>query len=191
MATNRWQAIRCDLSIVVLIAFTSFYAIFSKQINYHSNPGLIGIVLTRIFQISVFLNFTFKIIADVELQMNAVERMTEYIEKPDQEAVWTHPQPKKQWLQEKAIQAENLKYKYREDLPQIIHGIDFNIHSCEKIGIVGRTGSGKSTITLGLLRMLEIFQDPEDPTKGKVSFDDQDVAEIGLHYLRQKCTIIP
>ena len=56
---------------------------------------------------------------------------------------------------------------------------------------MGRTGSGKSTITLGLLRMLEIFQDPEDPTKGKVSFDDQDVAEIGLHYLRQKCTIIP
>lgn len=49
-----------------------------------------------------------------------------------------------------------MTYKYREELPEVIHGISFDIKPCEKIGIVGRTGSGKSTMTLGLLRILEM-----------------------------------
>ena len=63
-----------------------------------------------------------------------------------------------------------ISYRYREELPNVVHGISFNINKFEKIGIVGRTGSGKSTITLGLLRILEISFN-EDNQKGSITLD--------------------
>lgn len=63
-----------------------------------------------------------------------------------------------------------ISYRYREELPNVVHGISFNINKFEKIGIVGRTGSGKSTITLGLLRILEISLN-EDNQKGSITLD--------------------
>lgn len=81
-------------------------------------------------------------------------------------------------------------YKYRPELPEVIHGISFKIMPFEKVGIVGRTGSGKSTMTLGLLRILEMAQGG-DGTLGNIVLDDKDIAKVGLHDLREKVTIIP
>lgn len=77
-------------------------------------------------------------------------------------------------------------------MPLVLKKISFDIQSKEKIGVVGRTGSGKSTLTLGLLRILELAEN-EDSSKstGKIVLDDEDVSELGLHHLRQNVTIIP
>lgn len=83
--------------------------------------------------------------------------------------------------------AKNLKYKYRSDTPYVIKGISFTIDSFQKVGVVGRTGSGKSTLTLGLLRILEL--NSED--KGSIEIDGVDISSVGLHHLRQKLSIIP
>lgn len=65
---------------------------------------------------------------------------------------------------------DKISYRYREELPNVVHGISFDIKKFEKIGIVGRTGSGKSTITLGLLRILEISFN-ENNQKGSITLD--------------------
>ena len=75
------------------------------------------------------------------------------------------------------------------DLPDVIHGISFNIASQERIGVVGRTGSGKSTLTLGFLRILELAE--KNGTTGKITLDNIVIGGIGLHELRKKITIIP
>jgi ABC-type multidrug transport system fused ATPase/permease subunit len=74
-------------------------------------------------------------------------------------------------------------------LDYVIKGIKFSINNNEKVGVVGRTGSGKSTLTLGLLRILELAE--KDGSKGTLSIDSIDTAKVGLHYLRKKVTIIP
>jgi len=97
--------------------------------------------------------------------MTAVERILEYVNKKEVEASWTEPIPPVNWPLKSGIEGKNVRYKYRSDLDQVIKGIDFKISieirlgPHEKIGIVGRTGSGKSTLTLGLLRMLELQVD--------------------------------
>ncbi len=88
------------------------------------------------------------------------------------------------------FEGKNVRYRYRPELENVLHGVDFSFRKCEKIGIVGRTGSGKSTMTLGLLRILEIWDD-EEYGKGSIELDDQNIEDIGLHLLRQNITMIP
>lgn len=76
--------------------------------------------------------------------------------------------------------------KNKFSLPEVIKGITFSINCFEKIGVVGRTGSGKSTLTLGLLRILELAN-----SQGNIILDNIDISKIGLHYLRRNITIIP
>lgn len=83
-----------------------------------------------------------------------------------------------------------MSYKYRPELPLVLKRVSFDIKSKEKIGIVGRTGSGKSTMTLGFLRILELT-DNEDGTKGSIMLDGEDISDLGLHHLRHNITIIP
>jgi len=72
----------------------------------------------------------------------------------------------------------------------VLKKVSFDIKSKEKIGVVGRTGSGKSTLTLGLLRILELAEN-EDNSLGMINLDGENVSELGLHHLRQNVTIIP
>jgi ABC-type multidrug transport system fused ATPase/permease subunit len=88
------------------------------------------------------------------------------------------------WPENGKIKFENYSTKYRPDTDIVLKKINFNVNSQEKIGIVGRTGSGKSTITLSLFRILE-------PIEGIISIDDIDITTIGLKKLRSNITIIP
>ncbi len=87
------------------------------------------------------------------------------------------------WPNKGRIEFVNLYLKYRQNLPCVLNGINAIINPGEKIGIVGRTGAGKSTITLALLRILEAFE-------GKILVDGIDIAKIRLDELRSKITII-
>jgi len=92
--------------------------------------------------------------------------------------------PDKNWPHEGFIKFEDYGLKYREELDFVLNGINCEIKSGEKIGIVGRTGAGKSSLTLGLFRLIE-------NSVGTIKIDDIDIKKIGLHDLRQKLTIIP
>ncbi|KRX00810.1 P-loop containing nucleoside triphosphate hydrolase [Pseudocohnilembus persalinus] len=96
-----------------------------------------------------------------------------------------------QWPLKGDFHLQNVSYKYRENLPEVIHGISFDIKENEKIAIVGRTGSGKSTMTLGLLRILEMSKNQKNNELGQIVLDSTNIADVGLHNLREKVTIIP
>lgn len=116
-----------------------------------------GLILTWTLQLAMLLPFTMKVLADVESNMTAILRILDYIENNPQERSWNEPKVKdKEWPKVGVLQAKNITFKYGEKLPEIIKGIDFEFKPNEKIGVVGRTGSGKSTLTLGIMRILEL-----------------------------------
>jgi ABC-type multidrug transport system fused ATPase/permease subunit len=120
--------------------------------------------------------------------MNSVQRILEYIEKEEKEAAFDKPKAPENWPSKGEFECLNLEYRYRDDLPTVLHRISFDVKAKEKIGIVGRSGSGKSTLTLGMLRILEVEEGAEDRY---IKIDGVDIKEMGLHELRRRVTIIP
>lgn len=88
------------------------------------------------------------------------------------------------WPQQGIVKFENFQLRYREGLDLVLRGINFSVNAEEKVGIVGRTGAGKSSLTLALFRIIEAAD-------GKIIIDDVDISQIGLHSLRSRLTIIP
>lgn len=123
--------------------------------------------------------------SDVETNIVAVERIKEYGETP-QEAPWEIPEndPPKNWPVQGSVEFKDFKVRYREGLDLVLNGVSFSIDGGEKIGIVGRTGAGKSSLTLALFRIIE-------PAGGQMLIDGIDISKLGLHTLRKRLTIIP
>merc|ERR1712127_1124018 len=107
--------------------------------------------------------------------MVSVERIQEYQDTP-QEAPFDVPEnePGSEWPEHGVVKFENYQTRYREGLDLVLRGIDCHIKSGEKIGIVGRTGAGKSSLTLALFRIIE-------SAGGSIQIDDQNVSEIGMN----------
>ena len=123
--------------------------------------------------------------------MNAVVRLYDYIDNNPSEKDFDKPAPKNaNWPNHGHYQIDSISYKYRPELPLVIKSISFDVKENAKIGIVGRTGSGKSTMTLGLLRILELAQN-EDGTTGMIDLDGEDYSAVGLHYVRHNIAMIP
>ncbi|KAL0177130.1 hypothetical protein M9458_026024, partial [Cirrhinus mrigala] len=100
-------------------------------------------------------------------------------------AAWiTINRPPDDWPSAGNIRFENYKVRYRPELELILHGITCDIKTTEKIGIVGRTGAGKSSLTNCLFRIIEA-------SEGQILIDGIDIATLGLHDLRSRLTIIP
>lgn len=123
--------------------------------------------------------------SDVETNIVAVERIKEYGD-TTQEAAWNNPEytPPKEWPSNGCVDFKDFKVRYREGLDLVLHGISFSVLGGEKIGIVGRTGAGKSSLTLALFRIIEA-------ASGKILIDNIDISKLGLHDLRSRLTIIP
>ena len=123
--------------------------------------------------------------ADFETNITSVERIKEYFETPKEDE-WYKPDSKalKEWPKNGQIMFTNYSVKYRKGFDDVLKDITLDIQPGEKIGIVGRTGAGKSSLTLALFRILEY-------SKGNIIIDGVDIKLIGLHDLRHKITIIP
>ena len=123
--------------------------------------------------------------AEVETNIVAVERLKEY-SMIEQEAPWIWPdnRPEKAWPQAGMMEFEDYGLRYREDTPLVVEDISVKVDGGQKVGIVGRTGAGKSTLTVALFRLVEA-------ALGKIKIDGKDISKIGLHDLREKLTIIP
>lgn len=122
--------------------------------------------------------------SELETNIVAVERVNEYTE-VENEARWiTEHRPPDGWPTAGKISFENYKVRYRPELDLILHGITCDIESTEKIGIVGRTGAGKSSLTNCLFRIIEA-------ANGRILIDGIDISTLGLHDLRSRLTIIP
>nr|NP_995693.1 Multidrug-Resistance like protein 1, isoform I [Drosophila melanogaster]AAS64696.1 Multidrug-Resistance like protein 1, isoform I [Drosophila melanogaster] len=179
---NRWLAIRLEMVGNLIILFASLFAVLGGQ----TNPGLVGLSVSYALQVTQTLNWLVRMSSDIETNIVSVERIKEYGE-TKQEAPWELEQDKnkpKNWPQEGRVEFQNFQVRYREGLDLVLRGVSFNIQGGEKVGIVGRTGAGKSSLTLALFRIIEA-------AGGRISIDGVDIASMGLHMLRSRLTIIP
>ena len=126
-----------------------------------------------------------RMLSEIENNCVAIERIVEYSNNPH-EAAWDvgTETPNAEWPKHGAITMKGYQTRYREGLEPVLKGLDLDILAGEKIGICGRTGAGKSSLTLALFRIIE-------PTAGEISIDGHNIFNLGLHSLRSKLTIIP
>ncbi|GMR31872.1 hypothetical protein PMAYCL1PPCAC_02067 [Pristionchus mayeri] len=180
----RWLGVRLETLGNCIILVTSMMAVISKATN-SSSAGMIGLSVSYSLNVSFMMNLLMTRLSELETSIVSVERVKEYSE--DQaEADWRSPRrlPQKGWPGHGAVTFKNYETRYRPGLDLVIKGIDVKMEPGEKVGVVGRTGAGKSSLTLALFRIIE-------PASGTITIDDVDITTIGLHDLREKLSIIP
>ncbi|CAK6982138.1 multidrug resistance-associated protein 1-like isoform X1 [Scomber scombrus] len=179
---TRWLAVNLEFlgNLLVLAA-----AVLSVRSRAELSPGIVGLAVTHSLQVTGILSWIVRSWTDVENNIVSVERVKEYAHTP-KEAAWTLPDSllPAAWPTTGTIQFEDYGLQYRKGLDWALKGISISIQDKEKVGIVGRTGAGKSSLALGLFRILEA-------AKGRICIDGIDIAQIGLHELRSRITIIP
>lgn len=181
ISSNRWLAIRLELVGNLIVFFASLLMVFYRGTL---SGEIVGFVLSNALNITQTLNWLVRMTSEVETNIVAVERINEYI-KVESEAPWVmEKRPAKGWPSKGEIRFNNYQVRYRPELDLVLKGITCDIKSTEKIGVVGRTGAGKSSLTNCLFRILEA-------AGGQITIDGLDIASIGLHDLREKLTIIP
>ncbi|RKP23182.1 P-loop containing nucleoside triphosphate hydrolase protein [Syncephalis pseudoplumigaleata] len=182
-AVQRWLGTNASTLTNVLTFLVSLVIISYRATT---DPGIAGLIMSYLLQVIAMLNLTIRYASELEVNMNAVERLQYYAEELEQEApaVIEKTRPDKQWPATGSIEIDQLHLAYRKGLPDVLHGISASIRGGEKIGIVGRTGAGKSSIMVALFRLVEA-------SKGSIAIDGVDIASIGLADLRSRMSIIP
>uniref|UniRef100_A0A8C5GHE0 ATP-binding cassette, sub-family C (CFTR/MRP), member 2 n=1 Tax=Gouania willdenowi TaxID=441366 RepID=A0A8C5GHE0_GOUWI len=181
IVSNRWLAIRLEFVGNLVVFFAALFAVISRD---SLDSGLVGLSISYALNVTQTLNWLVRMTSELETNIVAVERVSEYSQ-IENEAKWiANTRPPRTWPEAGRIQFDNFKVRYRDGLDLVLHGITCEINSTEKIGIVGRTGAGKSSLTNCLFRIIEAAE-------GRILIDDIDISTIGLHDLRNNITIIP
>eukprot|EP01080_Neovahlkampfia_damariscottae_P012239 gene12239-5825_t len=179
----RWLAFRLELTGTVVIFCTLIFSIiFSKSIS----PALFALSITYAFSLTHTFNWLIKVITSLEQDIISVERILEYSEITEElPEIIHHTKPKfESWPSKGEIKFKHVNANYRHNLPLCLRDISLTIQGSEKIGVIGRTGSGKSSFVNSLFRTTELVN-------GKIEIDGIDISTIGLKDLRNQITIIP
>ncbi|KAF1998900.1 hypothetical protein P154DRAFT_241162 [Amniculicola lignicola CBS 123094] len=181
-AANRWLAFRVDV-VGALVAF--FAGVFVVRSVGTIDAGAAGLALTYAVTFTENVLWFVRLYSANEQNMNSVERIKEYLD-VEQEAAPVIPEnrPPSNWPSQGSVEFINYSTRYRPDFDLVLKKISFKILPGEKVGVVGRTGAGKSTLALALFRALEA-------ETGKILIDDIDVGLIGLQDLRESIVMVP
>ncbi|XP_055086827.1 ATP-binding cassette sub-family C member 4-like isoform X3 [Periophthalmus magnuspinnatus] len=180
LATSRWFAIRLDGICSIFVTITAFGCIYLRD---GLNAGAVGLALSYAVTLTGMFQWGVRQSAEIENMMTSVERVVEYA-KLESEASWeTDTQPPCDWPKTGSITFDKVNFSYSPSKPLVLKNLNITFSSREKVGIVGRTGAGKSSLISALFRLAE----PE----GRIMIDGVLTSEIGLHTLRQKMSIIP
>ncbi|KAL3103423.1 hypothetical protein niasHS_002609 [Heterodera schachtii] len=182
---NRWLAIRLELVGNSIVFFSALFAVLFRDSD-HLTAGLVGLSISYALGVTQTLNWVVRMASDVETNIVSVERIKEYIETPNEANLDTPSEfnLSKTWPEKGEILFENVSMRYRPALDTVLNGITAHINPKERIGIVGRTGAGKSSLTIALFRLTEL-------SSGRIFIDALDISKLGLFDLRSRLTIVP
>ncbi|MBN3307798.1 ABCC8 protein, partial [Amia calva] len=183
-AANRWLEVRMEYigACVVLIAAV---ASITNSLYYQLSSGLVGLGLTYALMVSNYLNWMVRNLADMEVQLGAVKRINGLlqVEPENYDGLLSVSQIPASWPQQGEIQIQNLSVRYDTTLKPVLKHVNAHITPGQKVGICGRTGSGKSSFSLAFFRMVDMFE-------GRIIIDGIDIAKLPLQTLRSRFSII-
>ncbi|MCJ8733573.1 hypothetical protein PDJAM_G00225100 [Pangasius djambal] len=183
-AANRWLEVRMEYigAFVVLIAAV---ASISNALYSELSAGLVGLGLTYALMVSNYLNWMVRNLADMEVQLGCVKRISSLLntEPENYNGEMTPAQVPAGWPKYGEIQIKNLSVRYDSSLKPVLKHVNAHIKPGQKVGICGRTGSGKSSFSLALFRMVNTCE-------GRIIIDGIDIAKLPLQTLRSKFSII-
>ncbi|HEX7673220.1 MAG TPA: ABC transporter transmembrane domain-containing protein [Bdellovibrio sp.] len=182
---NRWFSSRIpvvggliSMATVIGVTLSAYYGLMTA--------GTAGLVTMYSLSFWSYLNWGVRIFADIESRMTSIERLKYFANLPaEKETLIDLPEPlRPTWPEKGAIEVQDLQVRYAEHLPLVLKGITFDIEAGTRVGIIGRTGSGKSTFFQSLFRFIEAEQ-------GRIVIDGVNVAGVPLERLRRSLAIIP
>jgi ATP-binding cassette subfamily C (CFTR/MRP) protein 1 len=179
---NRWLAVRLDMVSLVVVGAVAF---FSIAVRRSGRDSIAALALLYAQQFTGMLQYTVRVLVDTETSMTAAERLLHFSTIP-QEAEHRRAEtaPPTDWPQEGVIRFRNVRLRYRPELPRVLRGVSFDVPARHKVGICGRTGAGKSSLSVALFRIVEL-------DSGSIEIDGVNIAELGLGDLRERMAIIP
>lgn len=180
-SNQRWLSVRLDLIGNLLIFTTGILVVTSR---FSVSPSIGGLVLSYILSIVQMIQFTVRQLAEVENAMVSTERLYYYGTELDEEPPLHMKGIPDSWPQKGEIVFNEVQMRYRDALPLVLQGLNMTVAGGERIGIVGRTGAGKSSIMSTLFRLVEL-------SGGSISIDGINIAQVGLKDLRTRLAIIP
>ncbi|KAF9894054.1 hypothetical protein FE257_009027 [Aspergillus nanangensis] len=185
ISANRWLAVRLEFIGSIIILASAVLSISAVASGNGPTAGMVGLAMSYALQITQSLNWIVRQTVEVETNIVSVERVLEYANLPSEapDVIFKH-RPAIGWPAQGAVSFKKYSTRYRPGLDLVLKDIDLDIKPHEKIGVVGRTGAGKSSLTLALFRIIE-------PDTGSISIDGLNVSTIGLFDLRGRLAIIP
>lgn len=193
-ACDRWLSVRLEILGQVVVLLAALLAV-GTSVNSRADgtaSGLAGFSLSYAMAITGLMNWTVRTAAELEAQATSVERVAHYTDNVAQEPMEKPSATRKEeivptvWPSKGSIEFSKYKMKYRETTPEVLHGVSFTIKGGNKIGVVGRTGSGKSSLMVSLCRLIE-----DQCHTGQILIDGVDIDGLGLNTLRSALAIIP
>ncbi|KAJ2186808.1 hypothetical protein EV181_003106, partial [Coemansia sp. RSA 532] len=184
LSLNRWLAVRLEFMSAFIIFSTALLGVVSLLYGT-ADAGLVGLTVTYALQSTQQINWMLRMECDLENSMCDYVRIQEFEQlQPEAADVIEDHRPHATWPHAGQIEFKNYSMRYRSGLDLVLNDVSFVAKPREKIGIVGRTGAGKSSLTLALFRIIEA-------ASGQILLDGEDIAKYGLFDVRSKLSIIP
>uniref|UniRef100_A0A8C7RTA5 ATP-binding cassette, sub-family C (CFTR/MRP), member 9 n=1 Tax=Oncorhynchus mykiss TaxID=8022 RepID=A0A8C7RTA5_ONCMY len=182
-AANRWLEVRTDYLGAVIVLTAAVASIWSSGKNLPSS--MVGLGLTYALTVTNYLNWVVRNLADLEVQMAAVKKVNSFLstESENYEGSMDTTQVPEDWPQHGEIKIQDLCVRYDPLLKPVLKHVNAYINPGQKVGICGRTGSGKSSLSLAFFNMVDVFE-------GRIIIDGIDICKLPLQTLRSRLSII-
>ncbi|KAK7074109.1 Multidrug resistance-associated protein 7, partial [Halocaridina rubra] len=181
-AASQWLNLRLQLIGLTMLAGVAILSLLKHHLDT-IDAGLVGLVISYALTISGFLNNVVSSLTETERELVSVERVHQYLEGTDHEKREGSSAPPLGWLSHGSIKFQNVYIRYNYHNPFALKKVSFEVGSSEKIGIIGRTGAGKSSIFLALFRLVEL-------SRGRIYLDNVDISRLSLKKLRSNMAIV-
>ncbi|XP_052077881.1 ATP-binding cassette sub-family C member 5-like [Mytilus californianus] len=180
-SSTRWVGVRLDLSSSMITVATALALVLTKG---SVAPALAGLSLTMCIKVVGIMQYMVRVMNEVEARFTSIERLHHYEKNLEIEPPTFNTTPSDNWPNEGRIIFSKVEMKYRDNMKPVLRNISFDLHPQMKIGIVGRTGAGKSSLAAALFRLVQL-------SEGHIYIDGVDVSQIALKILRSRLSTIP